>query len=68
MDVVKEDMTEVEVTEEDTVDRNNWRRKIRCGDPWWEKPKEEEEEVGVAMGDSCSLVYRPLFECIGLYR
>ena len=33
MDVVKEDMAEVEVTEEDTVDRNNWRRKIRCGDP-----------------------------------
>ena len=24
MDVVKEDMAEVEVTEEDTVDRNNW--------------------------------------------
>ena len=33
MDVVKEDMAEVEVTEEDTVDRNNWRRKIRCSDP-----------------------------------
>ena len=33
MDVVKEHMAEVEVTEEDTVDRNNWRRKIRCGDP-----------------------------------
>ena len=33
MDVVKEDMAEVEMTEEDTVDRNNWRRKIRCGDP-----------------------------------
>ena len=32
MDVVKEDMAVVEVTEEDTVDRNNWRRKIRCGD------------------------------------
>ena len=44
MDVVKEDMAEVEVTEEDTVDRRNWRKKIRCGDPWWEKPKEEEEE------------------------
>ena len=38
--MVKEDMAEV--TEEDTVDRNNWRRKIRCGDPGWEKPKEEE--------------------------
>ena len=33
MDVVKEDMAQVEVTEEDTVDRNNLRRKIRCGDP-----------------------------------
>ena len=33
MDVVKEDMAEVEVTEEDTEVRNNWRRKIRCGDP-----------------------------------
>ena len=33
MDVVKEDMAEVEVTEEDTEDRNNWRRKILCGDP-----------------------------------
>ena len=32
-DVMKEDMAEVEVTEEDTVERNNWRRKIRCGDP-----------------------------------
>ena len=37
MDVVKEDMAEVEVTEEDTEDRNNWRWKICCGDPWWEK-------------------------------
>ena len=33
MDVVKEDMAEVEVTEEDTADRNNWRWKIRCSDP-----------------------------------
>ena len=33
MDVVKEDMAEVEVTEEDTEDRNFWRKKIRCGDP-----------------------------------
>ena len=33
MDVVKEDVAEVEVTEEDTEDRNNWIRKIRCGDP-----------------------------------
>ena len=43
MDVVKEDMADVEVTQEDTEDRNNWRWKIRCGDPWCEKPKEEEE-------------------------
>ena len=33
VDVVKEDMAEVEVTEEDTEDRINWRRQIRCGDP-----------------------------------
>ena len=33
MDVVKENMAEDEVTEEDTVDRRNWRKKIRCGDP-----------------------------------
>ena len=46
MDAVREDnvMAEVKVTEEDTEDRNNWRLTIRCGDPWWEKPKEEEKE------------------------
>ena len=32
MDVVKEDAAEVGVTEEDTVDRNNWRMKNRRGD------------------------------------
>ena len=31
--MVKEDMAQVEVREEDTVDRNSLRRKIRCGDP-----------------------------------
>ena len=33
MAVVKEDMAEVEVTEEGAEDRSNWRWKIRCGDP-----------------------------------
>ena len=33
MDLVKEDLAEVEVTEEDTEDMNNWRWKIRCGNP-----------------------------------
>ena len=33
IDVVKEDMAEVEVTEEDAEDRSNWRWKLRCGDP-----------------------------------
>ena len=33
MYVVKEDMAEVAVTEEYTVDRNSWRMKIRCVDP-----------------------------------
>ena len=44
MDVVKEDMAEIEVTDEErpTEDRNNWRLKIHCGDSWWEKPKEVE--------------------------
>ena len=41
MDVVKDEMVEVELTEEDTEVRNNWRRKIRCDDPGWEKPREE---------------------------
>ena len=33
MDVVKEDMTELEVTEEEIEDRSNWRWKISCVDP-----------------------------------
>ena len=33
MEVVKEDMAEVGVTEDDTEDRNNWIWKIRSGDP-----------------------------------
>ena len=33
IDVVKDDMAEVEVTEEDTEGRTEWRVKIRCGDP-----------------------------------
>ena len=32
MDVVKEDMADVKVTE-DAEDSSNWRWKIRCGDP-----------------------------------
>ena len=37
MDAVRE----VEVTEEDADDTTKWRRKIRCGDPSREQPKEE---------------------------
>ena len=33
MHVVKEDMADVEVTEEDTEYRSNWRWRICCGDP-----------------------------------
>ena len=33
MDAVREDMTAVEVTEEDAEERAEWRRRIRCGDP-----------------------------------
>ena len=47
MDVVKEDMAEVEVTEEDTVDRRNWRKKIRCGDPSWKSRKKKKKSVSV---------------------
>ena len=45
MDVVKEDTAEVEVTEEDTEDRNNWRWKIRCGDPWWDKTERRRRSI-----------------------
>ena len=41
MDVVKEDMSEVEVTEEDTEDRDG---KSAVATPDGKKPKEEEEE------------------------
>ena len=44
MEVVKDDTGEVEVTDENTEYRNNWRRKIRCGDSCWEKAKGEGEE------------------------
>ena len=33
IDVVREDMAVVEVTEEDAEDRTEWRWIIRCGDP-----------------------------------
>ena len=33
LDVVREDMAVVEVTEEDAEDRNKWRWRIQCDDP-----------------------------------
>ena len=33
MDAVREDVTAVEVMEEDAEERTEWRRRIRCGDP-----------------------------------
>ena len=33
------------MTEDDTEYRNNWRSKIRCGGPWREMPKEDEEHI-----------------------
>ena len=33
MDAMREDMTVIEVTEEDTEDRSKWRWKICCGKP-----------------------------------
>ena len=49
MDAVREDMADrqavADVTEEDTEDITKWRSKIRCGGPWQEKPKEEEDNA-----------------------
>ena len=45
MDAVREDMTAVEVTKKNAEERTEWRRRIRCGDPQWEQPKEEEEDL-----------------------
>ena len=42
MDAMRQDMTAIEVTEEDAEDTTEWRWKICCGDPRREKPKEEE--------------------------
>ena len=42
MDAVREDMTAVEVTEEDAEERTEWRRRLRCGNRQREQPKEEE--------------------------
>ena len=36
-------------TEDDTEDRNNWRRKIRSGDPGWLMGKAKEEDSDVAI-------------------
>ena len=44
-DAVKEDMAEVEVTEEDTEDRSEWRWKICCGDPWREKEEDSDTSL-----------------------
>ena len=41
MDTVREDMTVVEVTEEDAEDWTKWRWKICCDDPRRENMKEE---------------------------
>ena len=45
MDSIKEDLREVGARVEDVTDRRRWRELIRCGDPWREMPKEEEEVV-----------------------
>ena len=43
--MVKEDMAEVEVTEEDTEERYNWRRKSAVATPDGKSRKEEEGYV-----------------------
>ena len=45
VDAVRDDMAVVDVTEEDADDRTEWKWTICSGDPWREKPKEEEEEL-----------------------
>ena len=40
MDAVREDVTAVEVTEEDAEEKTEWRWRIGCGDPYKrEQPK-----------------------------
>ena len=41
MDAVREDMAEVEVTEEDAEDRTEWRWKTSCDTTLRDKPIEE---------------------------
>ena len=60
--VVKEVMAEVEVTEEDTEYRNNRIWKIRRGDPWREKPKEEED--GMRISYNCYASYNYAASCV----
>ena len=50
MDVMKEDMAEVEVTEEDTEVRNNWRWKIRWATPDGKSRKKGGREGGREVG------------------
>lgn len=51
MDVTKEAMQRVAVTQEDSSDTVRWRKIICCGDPQWEWPKEEEADcVGLLLG------------------
>ena len=45
MDAVRQDMAEVEVTEEDAEGWTEYRWKSAVhSDPWWEKPEEDEDE------------------------
>ena len=54
MDLVKEDMADIEVTQEDTEDRNNWRWKIRCAIPdvisRKKKMKKKEDHLYIIIG------------------
>ena len=45
MDYIRRDMQTLRITPEDAQDRTFWKR-VRAADPtWWEKAKEEKEEV-----------------------
>ena len=47
--MVKEDMAEVEVTEEDI--EGNWRWKIRCGDPLMGKSRKRKKKMKIYRGE-----------------
>ena len=64
MDVVKKDMAEVEVMEEDTEDRNNWRWKFRSvATPDGKNRKKKKKTAPVFLSFSKTTKSSPLVVC-----